>query len=98
MNIIKPDALISLRPNAKWTINDDVLTWKDEVQSEPTQAEIDAEIARLKSEYKANQYQRDRASQFPPIGDQLDALYHAGAFPPDMAAKIKKVKDDNPKG
>ena len=31
------------------------------------------------------------------IGDQLDALYKAGAFPDDMAAKIKAVKDKYPK-
>ena len=39
----------------------------------------------------------DRKYTYPDIGDQLDALYHAGVFPADMAAKIKKVKDDNPK-
>lgn len=39
-----------------------------------------------------------RRSEYPPIEDQLDALFHAGVFPPEMAAKIQAVKDKYPKG
>ena len=42
-------------------------------------------------------YTNLRAAAYPSIGDQLDALYHAGVFPADMAAKIKEVKDKYPK-
>jgi hypothetical protein len=38
-----------------------------------------------------------RRGEYPSIGDQLDALYKAGVFPTDMAAKIKAVKDKYPK-
>jgi hypothetical protein len=38
-----------------------------------------------------------RVNDYPPIGDQLDALFKAGAFPADMAAQIQAVKDANPK-
>ena len=38
-----------------------------------------------------------RKQSYPRIGDQLDALYHAGVFPADMASKIKAVKDKIPK-
>jgi hypothetical protein len=44
------------------------------------------------------QYQRDRAAAYPPIGDQLDALFKAGVFPADMAAALQAVKDKYPKG
>lgn len=44
------------------------------------------------------QYARDRVSEYPSIGDQLDALFHAGVFPADMAATIQAVKDKYPKG
>lgn len=44
------------------------------------------------------QYQRDRRAEYPSIGDQLDALFHAGVFPEDMAATIQAVKDKYPKG
>lgn len=45
-----------------------------------------------------NAYKRQRAQEYPPIGDQLDALFHAGVFPADMAAAIQAVKDKYPKG
>jgi hypothetical protein len=37
-----------------------------------------------------------RIMEYPSIGDQLDALYHAGVFPSEMADKIKKVKEKYP--
>lgn len=46
----------------------------------------------------ATQYQRDRAAEYPSIGDQLDALFKAGVFPANMAAAIQAVKDKYPKG
>ncbi len=42
-------------------------------------------------------YAQKRKDAYPDIGDQLDALYHAGVFPDDMAAKLKAIKDANPK-
>lgn len=42
-------------------------------------------------------YRELRAMEYPQIGDQLDALYHAGIFPADMAAQIRAVKDKYPK-
>jgi hypothetical protein len=42
-------------------------------------------------------YKFSRASEYPAIGDQLDALYHAGVFPEDMAAQIQAVKERYPK-
>ena len=45
-----------------------------------------------------NAYKHQRVREYPPIGDQLDALFHAGVFPDDMAAKIQAVKNKYPKG
>lgn len=42
-------------------------------------------------------YKEKRSEEYPPIGDQLDALFHAGVFPSEMAAKIQAVKDKYPK-
>lgn len=42
-------------------------------------------------------YKELRAAEYPAIGDQLDALFHAGVFPADMAALIQAVKDKYPK-
>lgn len=43
------------------------------------------------------EYQRQRASDYPSIGDQLDALFHAGVFPAEMAEKLQAVKNKYPK-
>ncbi len=56
------------------------------------------EVSRLQAEYNAKAYSRNRAKEYPAIGDQLDALFHAGVFPPEMAALIQAVKDKYPKG
>mgnify|MGYP001161402345 FL=1 len=56
-----------------------------------------SEEQRKEAEWKAVQYRDARRSQYPDIGDQLDDLYKQGAFSDEMAAKIKAVKDNNPK-
>ena len=66
-------------------------------QTPPTDSAIDAELKKLQDEYDAQAYARARQPLYPDIGDQLDDLYHKGALSTEMAAKIKKVKDDNPK-
>ena len=63
-----------------------------------TVQQIIDKIPEVEAEYDAQAYARARQPLYPDIGDQLDDLYHKGAFSTEMAAKIKKVKDDNPKG
>ncbi len=73
-------ALISLYPGAQWTLNGDQysgLTWFDSNDKpKPTQEELEAECDRLHQVWLNNQYQRDRAKEYPAITDQLDMLYH----------------------
>ena len=94
-----PEALQSLRPLAQWVLlNNTDLDWHDKDQTEPTQAEIDAEIIRLQAEYDAQEYARNRASAFPSIGDQLDMQYHDQLDgTTTWKDAIAKVKSDNPK-
>ena len=66
-------------------------------QTPPTEKEAEAKLADLEAEYDAQAYARARQPLYPDIGDQLDDLYHKGAFSTEMEAKIKKVKDENPK-
>jgi uncharacterized coiled-coil DUF342 family protein len=97
MNII--EALQSLRPGAQWSINGfdyEGLIWFDENElPPPTEEELQAEIERLQAEYENNQYQRDRASEYPSIQDQLDTLYHQGYD--GWKASIDEVKNKYPK-
>jgi hypothetical protein len=53
------------------------------------------EEARMEAEYLATKYQTDR--EYPPIGDQLDDLFKAGAFSTEMTAQIQATKDAHPK-
>jgi len=70
----------------------------------PFTAEEEAEWDAMKAEVLARQaslvateYQRQRAAEYPPIGDQLDALFKAGVFPADMAETLQAVKNKYPK-
>jgi len=47
--------------------------------------------------FNALTYAEKRKTEYPAIGDQLDALYHAGVFPAEMAALLRAVKDKYPK-
>ena len=73
--IDKTDAVLSLRPNAGFALNGEELTWMDEVQTQPTEDEIQAEIVRLQTEYDNNKYQRDRLQEYPKIAELVVALY-----------------------
>jgi hypothetical protein len=61
------------------------------------EALISAEVTRLQAEFDSQQYARDRAEAYPSLTDQLDALFHAGVFPAEMAATLQAVKDAHPK-
>jgi len=64
------------------------------LKKETPLAEVEALIEQKK---QAINYSVDRKREYPPIGDQLDALFHAGVFPQEMADKIQAVKDAHPK-
>jgi hypothetical protein len=72
--ITKADALQSLRPGAQWVLRGDDLEWLDTEQTQPTEAEIAAEVVRLQSEYEATEYRRQRAAEYPPITDYIDGV------------------------
>jgi hypothetical protein len=76
MNI--PFAIISLIPDAKFEFKDGVLTWLDTENTQPTDIEIEQEIAKLKYQDEIEQYKQKRASEYPSIADQLDDIYHNG--------------------
>ena len=63
----------------------------------PTEKELTDALAKQQSDFDAQEYARNRASAYDSVGDQLDALYHAGVFPKEMSDKIKAVKDKYPK-
>lgn len=63
-----------------------------------TQTEADNLVAlREAHTVEALPYTEKRRLAYPSIGEQLDALYHAGVFPADMAERIRAVKQQFPK-
>ena len=71
-----------------------IAEWKSS-SPQPTEAELEAGNAM----WKAKSYARSRASEYPPIGDQLDMIYK------DMkngttthAEAVEEVKTKHPKG
>ena len=98
------DSITSLVNGASCVVKDNSeIIWTDS-RPQPTDAEIQAEVTRLQTEYDNNQYQRDR--NYAPTGDQLDMLWHsidAGEFgdtakQSEFYTTNKAVKDAFPKG
>ena len=81
-------ALQHLSPDAQYTVIDDQIIWECDLP-QPSDSEIER-IGLLVENKLA------RKQNYPPIGDQLDALFHAGVFPEEMAAKLQAVKDAYP--
>jgi hypothetical protein len=46
----------------------------------------------------AHAYKAKRVAEYPPIGDQLDALWKGGDAAVEMLAKVQAVKTKYPKG
>ena len=58
----------------------------------------DAEAKEKQDEYDNASYSVKRRRSYPPIGDQLDALWKGGDDADEMKIIVNKVKTDNPKG
>lgn len=94
--ITKIQAIMSLKPNAQWSMVGDELIWHDEEQEVPSNEEIENELSRLQSEYDKNEYARKREAEYPPVAEQLDYIYHHGidAWKHDI---IDPIKEKHPK-
>ena len=88
-------AIKSLVPDAKFSVssdNLDSLNWAEDNESErPSNEAIEAEVVRLKAEWIANEYKRNREEAYPSMGVQLDYIYHNGidAWKADIVDPIK---------
>ena len=96
--ISKIQAIQSLVPGAEVSVavHDDSVTWINYENPPVTNEQIAAEQQRLQMIHDWHEYRRNRATEYPTIQEQLDALYHAGVFPPEMTARIRAVKEKYP--
>jgi hypothetical protein len=99
-NVFYAEAIQALRPNEGFTLDGidyNTLKFANSDVIKPTEQEILDKVNELEIAYQSKEYARKRVEEYPSIGDQLDALFHAGVFPEEMAVKIQAIKDKYPK-
>ena len=100
MTIDVTDAIFKINPNAEFVIrenNVNQITWLNGTTPIP-KADIETKMVEVQADYDANQYQRDRATAYPTIQEQLDMQYWDKVNgTTNWEDAIAKVKSDNPK-
>ena len=96
------EAILKINPNAKVHVKgNDINTCEIEWHNGTTpisKADIEAKMVEVQAEYDANQYQRDRATAYPTIQEQLDMQYWDNVNgTTNWEDAIAKIKADNPK-
>jgi len=95
-------AILKINPNAKvgvrgTDINTCEIEWLEGTTPIPV-ADIEAKMTELQAEYDANEYQRERATAYPSIQEQLDLQYWDKVNgTTNWQDAIAKVKADTPK-
>ena len=92
--ITKSEAIKKINPDAEFAIRGGNIEF---VIPEISAADIEAKRSELQAAYDSQEYARNRQEEYPSIGDQLDALFHASVFPSEMASTLQAVKDKYPK-
>ena len=93
-------AIKKINPNANFhCIENDInsIKWNDDTTPIP-KADIEAKMIEVQAEYDAEQYQRDRAEEYPTWQEQMDMQYKDllnGTT--TWKDAVAKVKSDNPK-
>ena len=93
------DAILKINSNAQVVvrghhIDDCEIDWHSGT-AEISKADIKTKMTELQTAYDNVKYQRDRATAYPSMADQLDDIYHNGVD--EWKKTIKAVKDKYPK-
>ena len=91
IGLLRPDATFGIR-------NGDELEWLDTEQTQPTEAEIQAEIQRLQIEYDSQEYARNRKAEYEQLNQfemQFDDQLNGTTTWVDA---INAIKQNIPKG
>jgi hypothetical protein len=96
--ITKAQAIASLRDGAEWVLRGDDLEWLDTNQTQPTDAEIAAEVARLTALEPARIATENRRSAYIVEADPLFFKAQRGeATMEEWQAKVAEIKARFPK-
>jgi hypothetical protein len=100
------EAILAINPNAQVSVSGediDSIVWENNTTPIP-KADIEAKINEMANEPEQSQYAEQRKNAYPPIGDQLDMLWHSIDQDPQLKSKyfdfyeaIKAVKVKYPK-
>ena len=102
------NSILKINPNAKVTVRgSDINTCEIEWHNETTpisKDDIEAKMNEMANEPEQSAYAEQRRNAYPPIGDQLDMLWHSIDQNPELKQKyfdfyeaIKQVKVKYPK-
>ena len=102
------EAIKTINPNAQYTITGSdletcTIEWHNGTTPIP-KADIEAKMNEMANEPEQSKYAEQRRNAYPPIGDQLDMLWHSIDQNPELKQKyfnfyeaIKQVKVKYPK-
>jgi len=79
-------------------LNPSVVTIRGETAYDADGNEVSYDKAAVEAYLQAHSYIAKRQAEYPPIGDQLDALWKGGEAAAEMLAKVQAVKAKYPKG
>ena len=82
---------------AIYKLNPSVITIRGETAYDANGNEVAYDKSAVAAYVSANAYKAQRASEYPSIGDQLDALWKGGDAAAEMLAKVQAVKTKYPK-
>lgn len=88
---MKHEAIFKLNPSVVTISGDDIAYDANDNEVAYDKAAVEAYVS-------AHAYIAKRSAEYPPIGDQLDALWKGGAEAEAMLAKVQAVKQKYPKG
>jgi hypothetical protein len=96
--ITKAQAIASLRDGSEWVLRGDDLEWLDQTQTQPTEAEIAAEVARLTALEPARIATENRRNAYIAEADALFFKAQRGeATMEEWQAKVAEIKARFPK-
>jgi len=75
-----------------------VVTLRGDLATDADGNEVSYDKAAVEAYVQAHSYIAKRQAEYPPIGDQLDALWKGGEAAAEMLAKVQAVKSKFPKG
>jgi hypothetical protein len=81
-----------------YKLNPSVVTIRGDIAYDADGNEVSYDKAAVEAYVQAHSYIAKRQAEYPPIGDQLDALWKGGEAAAEMLAKVQAVKSKFPKG